>query len=143
MIKYISPLIMTASLGFLSGCASTPEPEAKTVNVDTSNLDPSCVSVNLLTRKVIPAVTKSGTAITSIENPPEYIYNPETGKTDVYQAPPIERKENWTKIIKPEEIIYVDAEGNQVTNVCELKAENSGADIVNPDGTALPPPPVQ
>lgn len=98
--KFILGAAMAASL---AACASTPEPEAKPVVIDTPPVQ-TCLSVASLTRIDVPPVTKKFTAITEIDNPP-------------YE--PIQRKEEITRTITPGYSYYVDDTGAQVTDICD------------------------
>jgi len=118
-MNYIFKLI--PALAILSACASTPEIE--TTEIIIPPIEQGCYPVDILKKVVVPAVTKSGFYITSIENPPEYIYDEATGKTTIIQNPPIERKEPYTKIVTPEQIYYTTESGEKVNNICELKEE--------------------
>jgi len=67
----------------------------------------TCTPISALERVVIPAETKIFYATTEIANPP-------------YE--PIKRTEKIEREIKPAEIIYVDSEGRQVLDLCDLPA---------------------
>jgi hypothetical protein len=63
------------------------------------------------------------------------------------KVPPIERREPWTKVVKAEEIFYVNAENKEVTDICE--ANDATPKVATPsvsvntasDGTATNPAP--
>lgn len=97
-----------AAILMLSACATAPKPEEKVVIAPVPVQ--TCTPVSALQKVVIPAKTKTFYAITEIENPP-------------YE--PIQRKEKQTRIITPEQVIYVDSEGREVTDVCNPEIEPS------------------
>ena len=111
--------LIPASL--LSACASTPEPEPEIVIVP--QIVDTCIPIATLEKVVVPAVIKRGFSIVSIESPPEYYTDPKTGKTVTIQTPPIETKTPYSKVVTPEEIYYKTAEGERVTDICELNAK--------------------
>lgn len=115
-LLYTIPLL--APLFVLGACATT-EPEAPTI-VIVPPVVQTCIPINTLRKVVIPAVTKSGFSIVSIETEDEMYYDPETKKWVTIKIPPIERREPWTKVVTPEEIIYVDAQNKEITDICEL-----------------------
>ncbi|MBL4869622.1 MAG: hypothetical protein JKX72_01575 [Robiginitomaculum sp.] len=102
-----------------SACASMPKPEPEKkpepVIIET------CYHLSALEKVVIPAVTKSGFSIVSIESPPEYYTDPKTGKTVTIIIPSIETRTPYTKTITPEEIYYKTPEGERITDICELR----------------------
>ncbi|GEM_PF-3558321 len=102
----------------LTACATTQQ--AKQVEVTPPPVQ-TCVSINTLKKVVIPAVVKKGYSIVSIQGRTEQYYDPETKTWKTVTTPPIQRKEPWTKTIKPEQIIYVDENDKEVTDICELK----------------------
>ncbi len=104
----------------LSAC-ETIEPPPPVV-VTPPPIVETCIRMNPLRRVDIPAVTKSGFSIVSIETEDELYFDPETKKWVTIEIPPIERKEPWTKIITPAQTIYVDNANKQVTDICELNA---------------------
>ena len=110
---------LLAPLLILGACATT-EPEVPVV-VIAPPIEQQCIPINTLRKVVIPAVTKSGFSIVSIETEDEMYYDPETKKWVTIEIPDIERREPWTKTITPEQVIYVDAENKEVTDICELK----------------------
>jgi hypothetical protein len=107
--------ILFASFGLaLTACATTPEPEPEPVTIITKPVS-TCTPISALQRVVIPAETETFIAITEIENPP-------------YE--PIQRKETQTRVVTPEQVIFVDSEGRQVTDICNPEiAPESTADI--------------
>lgn len=113
--------VLFALSALASACTTTPEP------VETVHIEPpvvqTCYPLASLEKVVVPAVTKSGFSIVSIESPPEYYIDPDTGKTVEIQTPPIETRTPWTKIVTPETHYYKDPEGAIVTDICELNAE--------------------
>ena len=112
-------------LTVLAACASTPEPEV--VEVIPPIIEQTCYPVASLKKVVVPAVTKSGFSIVSIESPPSYYYDEATGKTTVIQNPPIETKTPYTKIVTPEEIYYTTETGEVITDICEANASTISA----------------
>lgn len=105
----------------ISACASSPEP-VEQVHIEPPAVQ-TCYPIASLEKVTVPAVTKSGHSIVSIESSPEYYVDPETGKTVTIQNPPIETKTPWTKIVTPETHYYKNPEGTVVTDICELNAE--------------------
>ena len=114
---YTTTALLTPLL-FLGACA-TVEPEAPVIVIAPPIMQ-QCIPINTLRKVVIPAVTKSGFSIVSIETEDEMYYDPATKEWVTIEIPPIERREPWTKVITPEEIIYVDQENKEVTDICEL-----------------------
>ncbi len=98
-------------LALLCGTAftacQTTQPEARTMIVTPESLQ-TCMSVEGLTKKVIPAETKVQYAITQIENPP-------------YE--PIQTKVKQTKVVKPAKVIYVNEQGSEIVDICETNVE--------------------
>lgn len=108
----LSALLVTA-------CKTTKvEEKPKMVDI-TPPVQETCIPIERLTKVVIPAVTKSGYSIVSIEGRTEQYYDEETKTWKTITTPPIERKEPYTKIIEPEKIIYVDSENKEVTDICQ------------------------
>jgi len=118
---YTTTAIFTP-LFILAACA-TVEPEVPVI-VIAPPIEQQCIPINTLRKVIVPAVTKSGFSIVSIETEDEMYYDPKTEKWVTIKIPPIERREPWTKIITPEEIIYVDADNKEVTDICELNGVN-------------------
>ena len=83
-------------------------------------IEQTCYPVASLQKVVVPAVTKSGFSIVSIESPDQYIYDETTGKTIVVKSPPIETKTPYTTIITPEQIYYTNETGEVITDICEV-----------------------
>ncbi len=104
---------------FILGACATTEPEVPVV-VIAPTIEQQCIPINTVRKVVIPAVTKSGFSIVSIESEDEMYFDPDTKKWVTIKIPPIERKEPWTKVITPEQIIYVDQNNKEVTDICEL-----------------------
>jgi len=125
---------LLAPLIILGACTTTKVEEE--VIVAPPPVEQTCIPINTLKKVVIPAVTKSGFSIVSIDNPDEQYYDPETKKWVTIKNPPIERKEPWTKVIEPEKTIYVDTEDKEVTDICELNAEEVVDEAMEPE---LPP----
>ncbi|MGJ8562049.1 MAG: hypothetical protein ACSHXY_00735 [Alphaproteobacteria bacterium] len=98
-------LILAGLITPLAACATAPEPEPipEPVTIIAQPVN-TCVPLSALRRVVIPAVTKTVIAITEIENPP-------------YE--PIQRKEEQTREVSPEQVYYVDGSGRQVSDICD------------------------
>jgi len=96
-------IILSAVTGLsLSACLTVPEaPEA--IVIAPPEIE-TCKSVNTLVKQIIPAETKTQNAITQIENPP-------------YE--PIESITKRTIVVKQAQIIYVDSENREVSDICE------------------------
>ncbi len=95
-------------LGLLTACATTPEPEPEPVVIAPVPVK-SCTPISNLERIVIPAETEKFYAITEIENEP---YDP------------IVRREERVRVVKEEQVLYVDKEGREVTDICEEQLED-------------------
>ena len=104
---------------FILGACATVEPEVPVI-VIAPPIEQQCIPINTLRKVIIPAVTKSGFSIVSIESEDEMYYDPKTEKWVTIKIPPIERKEPWTKVITPEQVIYVDQNNKEITDICEL-----------------------
>ncbi len=96
-------LLTAGSFIALSACAATPDPIAETIEIPTQPIE-TCVPVSALKQVIVPAVTKKVIAITQIENPP-------------YE--PIQRREEQTRVVTPEQVFYVDESGKEVTDICD------------------------
>ena len=118
---YTTTALLTPLL--ILGACATVEPEVPVV-VIAPPIEQQCIPINTLRKVTIPAVTKSGYSIVSIESEDEMYYDTKTEKWVTLKIPPIERKEPWTKIITPEQVIYVDQNNKEVTDICELKGES-------------------
>ena len=114
---YTATALLT-SLVALGACTTTKVVKQEVI-VTPPPVEQTCIPINTLKRVVIPAVTKSGFSIVSIENEDEQYFDPETKKWVTIKVPPIERREPWSKVIKAEEIFYVNAENKEVTDICE------------------------
>ncbi|PHR91227.1 MAG: hypothetical protein COA69_11985 [Robiginitomaculum sp.] len=106
----------------LSACA-TVEPEMDRISIDTPIAE-NCYPIASLVKVTVPAVVKRGFSVVSIENPPEYYTDPETGKTITIQNPPIETKTPFSRIVTPEKHYYTTPKGELVNNICELNKYN-------------------
>ena len=105
MTRFAIVSILSFSAAALAACASTPEPIIEEpVAVIVPEVIDTCTPVSALTRVVIPAEKQVRYATTEIANPP-------------YER--ITRTEKVERVIKPEEIIYVDSEGRQVLDLCD------------------------
>lgn len=122
-----------APLVTLGACTTTQPVEE--VIVAPPPIEQTCIPINTLKMVVIPAVTKSGFSIVSIETEPQQIYDDVAKKWIMIETPPIERREPWTKVVTPEHLIYVDEENKEVTDICELNVEKpvveKPLDVVN------------
>lgn len=99
--KYL--LILGTAL-ILSACKTTPEPvEAPVIEVELEPIQ-TCVPLELLTKTVIPAVTETRMTIVLVDNPP---YEPN------------ERREERTVVMEEARVAYIDAEGQEVIDICE------------------------
>lgn len=87
----------------LTACKTVPEPEAPVIVIPPKPVQ-TCAPVSALTRVVIPAETKTQTAITMIDNPP-------------YE--PIESRTTRIVVVKPAQVFYVDSEGKEVLDICD------------------------
>lgn len=98
-------LILAGLTTSLTACATAPEPAPiePPVQIIAEPVD-TCVPLSTLRRVVIPAVTKKVIAITEIANPP-------------YE--PIQRREEQTRTVTPEQVYYVDDTGREVTDICD------------------------
>ncbi len=96
----------------LTACATAPEPEVETVIIPPVPVQ-TCTPISKLEKVVIPAETETYYAITEIENPP-------------YE--PITRTQEMTRVVKEAETIYVNKDGEQVTDICEEQVEDGGAE---------------
>ena len=104
-------LILTSlSLVVLAACNTIPEPVAAPVVVNVPVVR-TCAPMSALTRVTIPAVTEQYYAITEIENPP-------------YE--PIQNKQTMTRVIEEARTIFVDSQGKEVTNICDMDINPNG-----------------
>lgn len=103
--------IMTAGLA-LGACTTAPEPVPDRVQVNVPQMQ-TCTPMNALTRVVIPEKTQKYYAITEIDNPP---YDP------------IQSRQEMTRVVEPERVIFVDSDGKEVTDICNTR--------IDPDGQA-------
>ncbi|MEL6687857.1 MAG: hypothetical protein AAFP97_09565 [Pseudomonadota bacterium] len=94
----------------LSACATAPEPVAPPVIVDVGPMQ-TCTPMSALTREVIPEKTETFIAITEIDNPP-------------YE--PIQQRQTMTRVVEPERVIFVDSNGTEVTDICDMDINPSG-----------------
>ncbi len=124
MTHIFRTIAITVLFGSALGACETVQPEIPVV-VTPPPLAETCVRMSTLRKVEIPAVTKSGFSIVSIETEDEQYYDPETKKWVTIKIPPIERKEPWTKIIKPAQTIYVDSNNKEVVDICELSSGNT------------------
>lgn len=105
MTRFVTLSLLSLTAASLAACASTPAPVVeKTAEVAVPQVIDTCTSISALSRVVIPAEVKIFYASTEIANPP-------------YE--PITRTEKIERVVKPEEVIYVDSEGRQVLDLCD------------------------
>lgn len=111
---------MTAALTF-AACATVQEapPEPKQEVVVVPQPVQTCIPKSSLTKVVIPAEYKEGFATTSINVPSDFITDPDTGEVREIKYPPIENRQPYKTLIKPEQIFYVDDENREITDLCE------------------------
>lgn len=103
----------------LSACVTTPEPEPIPEPVVVAPLPiQTCTPASQLTKIVIPAEYKEGFTINSVENEPEYITDPATGEVREVTAPAQETKVPYKILTKEEQIVYVNADNMEVTDIC-------------------------
>ena len=104
-----SSLALTAGI-LLTACASMPveevltEAEPEPVSVVLDDRD-TCTPMSALTRVVIPEKTETYIAITEIDNPP-------------YE--PIQSRQEMTRVVQAEQVLFVDSENREVTNICDM-----------------------
>ena len=124
--RYLSPYILgltaLSSLAVLGGCKTVPEP----VPVIEEIAEPiivqpvrTCIPVHELERVVVPAEIKRGTAISSVENTPQFITDPVTGEVRDVTPPPQEVAVPFERVITPEYVYYVNGEGKVINDICE------------------------
>lgn len=89
------------------GACATVEPEVTEIVIDPEPVQ-TCIPLEKLEKRVIPAVTREQTAITMIDNPP-------------YE--PIETRTTRTIIVEPAEVLYVNADGKEALDICEKDIE--------------------
>ena len=125
-MRHISLLGLMTAFG-LSACVTAP-PETPTIIIEPEPIR-TCAPVSTLTKVVIPAETKKQTAITMIDNPP---------------YAPIESRVERTVVVKPAEVFYVNANNQQVIDICESDIEigrvgPGPGSVINPDGSVTYP----
>jgi hypothetical protein len=105
-------ILLTSALtgALLAACTTVAEPPAEPVNIV---LDPmrTCTPVSALTRVTIPEKTETFIAITEIDNPP-------------YE--PIQQRQTMTRVVEEAQTIFVDSQGREVTNICDMDINPSG-----------------
>lgn len=94
----------------LAACNTLPDPVAEPVVVNIPPMQ-TCTPMNALTRVVVPAKTETYFAITEIENPP-------------YE--PIQNKQTMTRVIEEARTIFVNSEGTEVTDICNMDINPNG-----------------
>lgn len=102
--------LTSLSLLALAACNTIPEPVAEPVVVNVPPVQ-TCAPMSALTRVTIPAVTQTYYAITEIENPP-------------YE--PIQNKQTMTRVIEEARTIFVDSQGTEITNICDMEINPTG-----------------
>ncbi|MEE9272530.1 MAG: hypothetical protein V3U57_04605 [Robiginitomaculum sp.] len=128
---------LALSVSLLSACVTKPDP-VEIVEVTPPKIKQTCVLIGSLKKVVVPAVTKSGYSVTSIESPSEFYTDSKTGEVREYKVPPIENKVPYTRIIEPERIIYVNDENKEITDICELNDPNTPNTEEIPDEISTP-----
>ncbi|GLQ20188.1 hypothetical protein ACFFUB_03400 [Algimonas porphyrae] len=104
-------LILSLScLTVLSACQTVPDDMDTSVNIDVPEMR-TCTPMSALQRVEIPAVTRTFTAITEIENEP-------------YE--PIQKKETIVREIEPARVVFLNSAGAEVTDICETEINPSG-----------------
>ena len=116
MAKKFSLILVTTMI--LAACQSTPEIEEEEVNIDINPVV-TCTPIDMLEKVDVPAETKMVTTIVLIDNPP---YDP------------IERREEQERVVREAYTMYVDAEGQPVSDICELQ-ESSEETVDDTDMT--------
>lgn len=104
-MRRLLPLALISTLA-VSACA-TVEPEIEQIVIEPAPVQ-TCIPLDQLEKRTIPAVTRQQTAITMIDNPP-------------YE--PIETRTQRTIIVTPAEVLYVNAEGKEALDICEKGIE--------------------
>lgn len=104
-MRRLLPLALISTLG-LGACATTA-PEIEQIVIAPEPVQ-TCISLDKLEKRTIPAVTRQQTAITTIDNPP-------------YE--PIETRTQRTIIVSPAEVLYVNADGQEALDICEKDIE--------------------
>ncbi len=128
--------IAIAFIPFIGLSACTTTKKAEIVEVKVPQVAETCVHIDTLKKVVIPAEVKKGFSIVSIEGRTEQYYDPDTKSWKTVTTPPIQRKEPWTKIIKPAQTIYVDQDNREITDICELKNKPSPTATAEPAAEA-------
>jgi len=123
MRRLLSLSLISAAV--LSACA-TVEPEIAEIVIEPEPVQ-TCISLDKLEKRVIPAVTREQTAITMIDNPP-------------YE--PIETRTKRTIIVTPAEVLYVNADGQEALDICEKDIEigqvgPAAGSILGPNGELI------
>ena len=104
-------ILALPAVALLAACNTIPdEPVVETVEVYVPPVQ-TCVPMSALTRVVVPAKTETYYTITEIDNAP-------------YE--PIQRREEVTREIEPERVIFVNSEGREVTDICDTQINPSG-----------------
>jgi len=103
MTKHLILILSTAIC--LTGCQTTPDTDdgPNTIDITTGPIQ-TCTPLSALTKVDVPPETKTYYATVLIDNPP-------------YE--PIERNEKVERVVKEGYTKYVDAEGNEVIDICD------------------------
>jgi len=107
--------LITLSVAALAACSTVPDlgPQPMVVNVPQMR---TCTPMNALARVTIPEKTETYYAITEIENPP-------------YE--PIQNKQTMTRVIEEARTIFVNSEGREVTDICDMEINPNGMTTQN------------
>ncbi len=117
---------LIASITVTAACKTVPEPEPAPITIKTEAM--TCTPTDTLERQVIPAVIKRGFYITGVEDEPQYVTDPETG--EVKEIPVgAHNKVPYERVIEPEQIIWVNADGQVVTDICLSDGETPESSI--------------
>lgn len=122
MSRNICLMTMVAAASISAGCKTVPqplpEPDPVTIEVETR----TCIAPEKLERRVIPAVMKRGFYITGVQDEPQYVTDPETG--EVKEIPVgTENKVPYERVITPEQILWINENGQVVTDICLPEGE--------------------
>lgn len=102
--------LMTLSLATLTACSIVRKPDSQTMVVNVPQMR-TCTPISALTRVTIPEKTETYIAITEIDNPP-------------YE--PIQNKQTMTRVIEEAQTIFVNSEGREVTDICDMDINPNG-----------------
>lgn len=103
------------SVAALTACNTVPEPGPQPVVVNVPQMR-TCTPMSALTRVTIPEKTETYIAITEIDNPP-------------YE--PIQNKQTMTRVIEEARTIFVNSEGREITDICNMDINPNGMTTQN------------